>query len=201
MKKTIGYLRKSTEKQCIENQRYEILKYACEKKIVIDQWIEETESGTIKAKERRLGQLIVEMKKGDILIVSELSRLGRSLLDVMSTLNELMNKECFLFSVKENFELGENINSKVLAFAFGLSAEIERQMLSSRTKEALARRKANGQSLGRPVGFRLKTTKLTGKESDIKNLLLHKVSFRAIARMYGVHPVTVKEFVLKNKLI
>jgi DNA invertase Pin-like site-specific DNA recombinase len=97
--------------------------------------------------------------------------------------------------------MGDNINSKVLAFAFSLSAEIERQLISQRTKEALARRKASGQSLGRPVGFRLKNTKLSGKEEEIRNLLKHQVSVRAIARLNGVHHVTVRDFALKNKLV
>jgi putative DNA-invertase from lambdoid prophage Rac len=190
-----SYLRVSCEKQSVENQRFEILKFASDKKIVIDEFIEETESGTVRINERMLGQVIAKMKKSDTLILSELSRLGRSLLDVMSTLNVLMNKECFLLTVKENFVLGDNVNSKVLAFAFSLSGEIERQLISSRTKEALARRKAGGQSLGRPVGFRLKNTKLSGKEEEIRNLLKHQVSIRAIARMYNVHPVTVKKLV------
>jgi DNA invertase Pin-like site-specific DNA recombinase len=196
-----AYIRVSTDRQTIENQRYEILKFSNLKQIVVNEWIEETESGTVKIKDRLLGQLINKLQKGDTLIVSEISRLGRKLLDVMSILNEIMLKECFLLSVKEGFELGDNINSKVLAFAFSLSGELERTLISARTKEALARRKANGQSLGRPVGFRLKNTKLSGKEEEIKNLLKHKVSVRAIARMYGVHPVTVREFILKCKLI
>ena len=93
------------------------------------------------------------------------------------------------------------VNSKVLAFAFSLSSEIERQLISQRTKEALARRKAGGQALGRPVGFRLKNTKLSGKEEEIRNLLKHKVSVRAIARMYGVHHVTVSGFANKYNLV
>lgn len=196
-----AYIRVSTDRQTVENQRYEILKFSNLKQIVVNEWLEETESGTVKIKDRSLGQLINKLKKGDKLIVAELSRLGRNLLDVMSVLNEIMLRECFLLSIKEGYELGDNINSKVLAFAFSLSSEIERQLISQRTKEALARRKAGGQSLGRPVGFRLKNTKLTGKEEEIRNLLKHQVSVRAIARMNGVHHVTVSEFAEKHKLI
>ncbi len=195
-----AYIRVSTDRQSVENQRYEIMKFSNLKQIIVNDWLEETESGTVKIKDRSLGNLINKLKKGDTLIVTELSRLGRSLLDVMSVLNEVMLRECSLLSIKEGYELGDNINSKVLAFAFSLSSEIERQLISQRTKEALARRKAGGQSLGRPVGFRLKNTKLSGKEEEIRNLLKHRVSIRAIARMYGVHHITAREFILKHKL-
>ncbi len=133
-----GYIRVSTDKQTTENQRFEILKYADEKKLHIDEWVEETISATKKLSQRKLGTLITEMKKDDILLVSELSRLGRSLMEVMSILHTLMEKNVKVFTTKEHYELGNNINSKVLAFAFSLPAEIERSMIASRTKEALA---------------------------------------------------------------
>ena len=132
-----GYIRVSTDKQTTENQRFEILKYADEKKLHIDRWIEETVSSTRKLSQRKLGTLINEMRKDDILLVSELSRLGRSLMEVMSILHTLMEKNVKVFTTKERYELGNNINSKVLAFAFSLSAEIERSMISSRTKELI----------------------------------------------------------------
>jgi DNA invertase Pin-like site-specific DNA recombinase len=132
-----GYIRVSTDKQTTDNQRFEILKFASEKKLPVDKWIEETISATKKLPERKLGELINRMHEEDILIVSELSRLGRSLLEVMSILHTLMEKEVKVFTTKERYELGNNISSKVLAFAFSLSAEIERSMISSRTKEAL----------------------------------------------------------------
>jgi len=135
-----GYIRVSTDKQITENQRFDILKFADEKKLSIDRWIEETVSSTKKLSVRKLGALIERMHQDDILIVSELSRLGRSLLEVMSILHTLMEKEVKVFTTKERYELGNNISSKVLAFAFSLSAEIERSMISSRTKEALARK-------------------------------------------------------------
>jgi putative DNA-invertase from lambdoid prophage Rac len=108
----------------------ELLKYADSKKIQIDTWIEETISGTKSAGERKLGQVIVEMKENDLLIVCELSRLGRNLMEVMSVLHQCMTKNAKIFSLKEGYELGNNINSKVLAFAFSLSAEIERNLIS-----------------------------------------------------------------------
>ena len=190
-----GYLRVSTGKQSLENQRFEILQYVNPRRITIDSWIEEVESGGKKASERKLGDLLKQLKKGDRVFISELSRLGRSILSVMSTLNELMEKGCKLYSIKEGFELGENISSKVLAFAFGLSAEIERQLISQRTKEALARKKAEGMKLGRKKGFILKNKKLTPFESEIENLYSHGVSARAISRLYKVHHSTVLAFI------
>ena len=108
------------------------------------------------------------MHEDDILIVTELSRLGRSLLEVMSILHTLMEKDIKVFTTKERYELGNNISSKVLAFAFSLSAEIERSMISSRTKEALARKKSEGKRLGRPKGKLSAVTKLSGKDDLIR---------------------------------
>ena len=195
-----AYVRVSTDKQTTENQRYEILKFADRKSINIDEWVNETVSGTKKVSDRVLGQLIEGLGKDDFLVVSELSRLGRSLMEVMSILNSLMEKEVKVFSVKEGYELGNNINSKVLAFAFGLSAEIERNMISQRTKEALARKRSEGLKLGRPKGSLSKKTKLTGKDKDIKALLEKKVSVAAIARIMNVHRITMKNYISSRKL-
>jgi len=193
-----GYIRVSTDKQTVENQRYELNQF-CEKSIlVIDKWIEETISGSKNLKDRKLGQLLKRMKKGDILICSELSRLGRNLLMIMGILNECMNRDIQVWTIKDNYRLGSDINSKVLAFAFGLSAEIERNLISQRTKEALARKKAEGVILGRPKGRKSAKKKLTGKEIQIKELLAKRVSFSAIGRILGVHRLTVSEFIKQN---
>ena len=192
-----GYIRVSTDKQTTENQRFEITNYAEVKKLPIGTWIEETISATKKLENRKLGTLLNKMEKGDILIVSELSRLGRNLMQIMSILNRCMETEIQVFTIKENYELGNNVNSKVLAFAFGLSAEIERNLISQRTKEALARKKAEGVILGRPKGSRSKTVKLTGRQEDIKDLLDKKISKSAIGRILGVHRLTVHDF-MKN---
>jgi DNA invertase Pin-like site-specific DNA recombinase len=191
-----GYIRVSTDRQTVENQRYEINQFCTRNEIVVDKYIEETISGTKKVKERQLGNLLKKMKKGDILICSELSRLGRNLLMIMGILNECMNREIQVWTIKDNYRLGNDISSKVLAFAFGLSAEIERNLISQRTKEALARRRAEGAVLGRPKGSKSKVRKLTSKEKEIKNLLDRKVSRSAIARILGVHRLTVTNYVL-----
>jgi DNA invertase Pin-like site-specific DNA recombinase len=195
-----GYIRVSTDKQTTKNQRFEILEFAHEKKFHIDRWIEETISATRKLSDRKLGALIEQMHEDDILIVSELSRLGRSLLEVMSILHTLMEKDVKVFTTKERYELGNNISSKVLAFAFSLSAEIERSMISSRTKEALARKKSEGKRLGRPQGKLSATTKLTGKDDLIREYLEKQIPVSVIARLLNVHRLTVRNYIRTRKL-
>ncbi|MGZ3811848.1 MAG: master DNA invertase Mpi family serine-type recombinase [Mucilaginibacter sp.] len=190
-----GYIRISTDKQTTENQRFEIQNFTDKRQIFINEWVDETISSTKKLEIRKFGALLQRMQKGDVLIVSELSRLGRNLMQIMKILHDCMEKDVMVYTVKENYELGNNINSKVLAFAFGLSAEIERNLISQRTKEALARRKAEGQILGRPKGSKSQMRKLTGKENDIKSLINKKISYSAIGRILGVHRLTVSSFV------
>lgn len=195
-----GYIRVSTDRQTVENQRYEINRF-CEKEgIIIEKWIEETVSGTVKVENRLLGKLLRKMKKDDVIIASELSRLGRSLLMIMSILNQCMQTEVQVWTIKDNFRLGADISSKVLAFAFGLSAEIERNLISQRTKEALQRRKSEGVILGRRLGSKSEKTKLTGNEEKIRKLLKSKVSISAISRMLKVDRLTVASFVSRHNL-
>lgn len=149
-----GYIRVSSDKQTVENQRFEINKFCEKQNIVINDWIEETISGTKNYTKRQLGNLLRKVNKDDVIICSELSRLGRNLFMIMEILNICMTKECRVWTIKDNYRLGDDIQSKVLAFAFGLSAEIERNLISQRTKEALARIKAEGINLGRKPGAR-----------------------------------------------
>ena len=190
-----GYIRVSTDKQTVENQRFEVNKFCEKNTLVVDKWLEETISGAKSVQDRKLGKLLKKMKKGDVLICSELSRLGRNLLMIMGILNECMNRDIEVWTIKDNYRLGSDINSKVLAFAFGLSAEIGRNLISQRTKEALARKRAEGVILGRPIGRKSSKTKLTGQEQRIKELLNKKVSYSAIGRIIGVHRLTVSTFV------
>ncbi|MDR1737644.1 MAG: master DNA invertase Mpi family serine-type recombinase [Candidatus Symbiothrix sp.] len=190
-----GYIRVSTDRQTVENQRFEINQF-CERNVmIVDQWIDETISGAKTIQERKLGKLLKKMERNDILICSELSRLGRNLLMIMAILNECMNRDIQVWTIKDNYRLGSDINSKVLAFAFGLSAEIERNLISQRTKEALARKRAEGVVLGRPKGSKSKIRKLTGKESQIRTLLDKRISQSAIARILGVHRMTLATFI------
>lgn len=149
-----GYIRVSTDKQTVENQRFEIDNFCTKKNIAVQQWIEETISGTKEPEKRALGKLLKRLNKGDILICSELSRLGRTLFMIMDILSACMKKEIQLWTIKDGYRLGSDISSKVLAFAFGLSAEIERNLISQRTKEALARARAEGIWVGRQLGKR-----------------------------------------------
>ncbi len=149
-----GYIRVSSDKQTVENQRFEINRFCEKNKMAIDGWIEETISGTKAYNKRELGKLLKRVVKDDLIICAELSRLGRNLFMIMEILNICMTKECRVWTIKDNYRLGDDIQSKVLAFAFGLSAEIERNLISQRTKEALARKKAEGVIIGRTMGRR-----------------------------------------------
>lgn len=192
-----GYIRVSSDKQTVENQRFEINKFCERKKLHVDDWIEETISGTKVYSKRQLGTLIKKVHKDDVIICSELSRLGRNLFMIMEILNVCMNKECRVWTIKDNYRLGEDIQSKVLAFAFGLSAEIERNLISQRTKEALARKKAEGVKLGRPKGSHNAPDKykLSKKEGIIIEMLKRKMSLRAIARRCKVDRNTLTSYI------
>lgn len=196
-----GYIRVSTDKQTVENQRFEIEKFASKNGIVVDRWIEETISGIKSYKKRQLGELLYLIKKDDILICSELSRLGRSLFMIMDILNYCMEKECKVWTIKDNYRLGDDIQSKVLAFAFGLSAEIERNLISQRTKEALARKRNEGVILGRPKGSKSSKVKLTGHEEEIKKYLEKNKTKKWIAKKYKVHRNTLAKFILDNNIL
>ena len=196
-----GYIRVSSDKQTVENQRFEIKNFCNKNSILIDGWIEETISGTQNYNKRALGLLLKRVKKDDLIICAELSRLGRNLFMIMEILNICMTKECRVWTIKDNYRLGEDIQSKVLAFAFGISAEIERNLISQRTKEALARKKAEGVVLGRPKG-RLNAPdkyKLSGKENLIRTLLSEGVSQRKIAKKCKVDRNTLIRY-LKGKM-
>ena len=195
-----GYIRVSSDKQTVENQRFEIIQFAKTKGIIIDGWIEETISGTMQYDKRELGKLLSKVQKNDMILCSELSRLGRSLFMIMEILNQCMQRECIVWTIKDGYRLGDDIQSKVLAFAFGLSAEIERNLISQRTKEALARKKAEGVVLGRPKGRKSSRVKLSGKEAVISELLTQGVSKVQIAQIFKVNRNTVNRFVKDNNI-
>ena len=194
-----GYIRVSSDKQTVENQRFEIGNFCEREELDIDGWIEETISGTKAYTKRELGKLLKKVQKDDLIICAELSRLGRNLFMIMEILNLCMTKECRVWTIKDNYRLGEDIQSKVLAFAFGLSAEIERNLISQRTKEALVRKKAEGIVLGRPKGRKSDPDKykLSGKKTLITELMDAGVSQRKIAKICKVDRNTLARF-LKN---
>lgn len=188
-----GYIRVSTEKQTLENQRFEIKTYCHHHGVNIDHWITESISGTITPEERKLGPALQTMGKGDILICAELSRLGRNLLMIMSLLHLCMVRNIQVWTIKDNYRLGTDITSKVLAFAFGLSAEIERDLISQRTREALARKRAEGISLGRPIGKPCRT-KLSGRDSYIRERLAQGIPLIHLAKELNVHRSTLARY-------
>jgi len=196
MSKTYAYIRISTDKQDLENQKFTILEYANNRKLGNVEFIEETVSGKVSWKNRRLKDLIMLLQKGDNLIVAELSRLGRSMLEIMELLNLLLQKGINIYVVKGNYELKDDIQSKVLAFAFSLASEIERELISQRTKEALAKRKAEGKKLGRPKGSY--SSKLDDKRQYIEELLDKGVSISSIAKILGVNYNTLISYVRKR---
>jgi DNA invertase Pin-like site-specific DNA recombinase len=189
-----GYIRVSTDKQTVENQRFEITRFCEHENIAIDHWIEETISGAKDPEKRKLGKVLSKLQKGDILVCAELSRLGRSLLMIMEILNRCLKREVQVWTIKDNYRLGVDISSKVLAFAFGLTAEIERNLVSQRTKEALIRKRFEGIILGRPKGRRSARVKLTGREDEVLRLLQRGHSKSRIARRLKVHRITLDKF-------
>ena len=196
-----GYLRVSTDKQSLENQKFEINRYCKRENISVDRWVTETISGTKNFEERKLGKMIKRLNKDDVLVCSEISRLGRNLFQIMMILNICMQKGIQVWTIKDNYRLGMDIQSKVLAFAFGLLAEIERDLISQRTKEALARLKAEGKKLGREKGSLNRKHKLDGKQEEIKRMLSQKISQNKIAKLFGVSRLTMNKYVrqhLKN---
>lgn len=199
MARTIAYIRVSTDKQTLENQRSEISRFADKNDIKIDKWVEEVVSGKVSAADRKLGYHLKRLKKGDTLIVSELSRLSRTLLSIMSIMHSLLNRGITLYSVKENFCLADNINSKVILFAFGLAAEIERDLISTRTKEALAARKEQGKILGRRSGNCPKMQMLMQYQKEITAKYMSGTTITDLCSIYKVSRGTMSKFINMHK--
>ena len=196
---TYGYIRVSSDRQTVENQRFEINQFCNREGVKVDGWIEETVSGTKAYDKRRLGKLLRHVSRGDVIICSELSRLGRNLLMIMEILSYCMRRECKIWTIKDGYRLGDDIQSKVLAFAFGLSAEIERNLISQRTCEALKRVRAEGKRIGRPPGkpTSLERCTLFGKEKYIIHALQAGVSRNNIARKLHCSRSTLRRFIVK----
>ncbi len=191
-----GYIRVSTDHQHTENQHHEIEVFTAKNNLTVDKWVEEIISSRKPLHERRLGKILKKLKKGDILIATELSRLGRNLLEVMGILQECLEKDCQIWTLKENYRLGADIQSKVLAFAFSLASEIERQLISERTKISLQRLKDEGRHLGRPYGSSYQ--KLQKQHDRLVKLLKKGVSKAEIARNLSCSWLTVHRYMQRN---
>ncbi len=194
-----GYIRVSTDKQTTENQRFEIKRFAKRNGISINNWIEETLSGGIDYNRRKLGKLLKKLTKNDIIIASEISRFGRNMLQIMTILHYCLSTNAQVWTIKDNYRLGTDIQSKVLAFAFGLSAEIERNLISQRTKEALLRIKSEGKKLGRPNGCNNRKLKLNDYKEQIDEMIKLNFTQTQIAQELKVSRMTLCRFLKKSR--
>lgn len=190
----VAYLRVSTEKQFLENQKEEIVRFAEKNGLEINKWYMETVSGKVSSKDRKLAGLLDKMQAGDCLIVTEISRLSRTLFEIMTILNSCIKRGVVLYSTKEGYVFQDDINSKVLGFAFGLMAEIERNLISLRTKEALARRRNEGKHLGRKKGNMPKMNILQEHKRQLVKDHERGKSCAALARQMGVSRTTMFRF-------
>jgi Site-specific recombinases, DNA invertase Pin homologs len=196
-----GYLRVSTDVQDARNQVLGVKTKAKQLGLTISEWIEDNGvSGAKEPEDRNLGIILNKMKAGDVIIASELSRLGRKTFMVMRILEYCMKHEVKVYTVKDSYELGDNIQSKVLAFAFGLASEIERDLISQRTKEALDKKRLEGIILGRPKGSKGRQTKLSLYKNQIIRMTKKNIPRCEIARILGVHRHTVSSFIKENHL-
>jgi DNA invertase Pin-like site-specific DNA recombinase len=194
--KTLAYLRVSKDTQDVKNQKLAIFEFAQREKIEVNHFIELSASSRKSTKERKIDQLLEQLSSGDTLIVSELSRMGRSVGDIITTMDTLVKKNIRFLAVKEGIRLDgeQSLQTKVMITMFSLFAEIERELISMRTKEALAKAKAEGKKLGRPKGA-LGKSKLDGKKEEIRQLLELKVSKASIAKITGVDRSTLYNFI------
>ncbi len=190
----VGYLRVSSSKQTLQHQKYELEQFTKRNNITINRWVEETISSRKPLNKRRLGQLLDKLQPNDILISTEISRLGRSMMEVMRILETCLNKDCQVWTVKESYRLGNDIQSKVLAFSFSLAGEIERQLISQRTKYSLENIRATGKKLGRPLSAQSKKLKLSRNAKKVKQMLDLGFTRYRIAKTMNVRQTTMDRF-------
>jgi len=197
--KTIGYLRVSTLEQDLEKNKADILFLANAKNLGQVEFIEEKISGKISWRKRKIANILEELNKGDNIVVSELSRLGRSMLECMEILSIATHKGINVFAIKGDWQLGNNIQSKIIAMAFSMAAEIERDLISKRTKEALKARKAQGVKLGRPRGPG--KSKLDAFRPEIEAILANGSTQTFIANRYGTTVANLHHWLKKRGII
>jgi DNA invertase Pin-like site-specific DNA recombinase len=200
--KTIAYVRVSTDAQDVTHQRLAILEFARTERLAVDEFLEIQASSRHSIKVRHIEVLLDSLERGDTLIVSELSRLGRSVGEIITMVDRLVHQQIRVFALKEGLRLtgAQDLQSRVIVTLFGLFAEIERELLSLRTKEALAAARAAGKRLGRPPGA-LGKSKLDGKEREIQTLVGLQVSKASIAKITGVDRSTLYHFMQSRGLM
>lgn len=189
-----AYIRVSTELQSYDGQHFQIEDWCRKRGWKVDKWVQEKASGTVGLQKRTLGQLLRKLKKGDVLVCCELSRLGRNMMMVMSILNTCSQKGIRLYSIKDSFELSDSLNAKIIAFAFSLAAEIERNLISSRTREALAAKKMAGIKLGRPVGTSKERERFEARMGEILEAREKGATIASLAREMKIHPNTLSRY-------
>lgn len=194
--KIIGYIRVSTDHQNCANQKHEIKQYCKRNNWIVNEFVEEIISSRKDLKKRKLNHLLSKLDEDTILITTEISRIGRNMMEVMGILQKCLEKGCKVITIKENFQLGSDIQSKFIACIFSLVAEMERQLISQRTAESLKRLKDEGKHLGRPFGFTY--NKLKNKHQKIIELLEKNVSKAEIARSIGCSWITLHRYIQKH---
>ena len=197
---TLAYIRVSTDNQDLNNQRHGVIEYAKKNNLEPLTFFEDTASGKKSWREREIGKMIDGAKKDDVLLVAEISRLARSTLQVLEILQECAKKELAVHVAKSNMVMDGSLNSRITAVVLGLAAEIEREFISARTTEALAKRKAEGLPLGRPRGSKNIAKKLDKDKEKIVEMLKKNVHKTSIARMLNCSPETLYEFMRTNNL-
>ena len=202
MGKTVAYLRASTDKQDLNNQKLEILEFARQKNLHVDEFVAITISSRKTSKQRRIDELLHKLTESDTLIVTELSRLGRSTSEVIGLINGLVQRHIRVIIIKQNLDLRQNhdMTAKVMITLFSLFAELERDLVSLRTKEALAAKKAQGVKLGKPKGT-VQASKFDKDRGRIEELLGYGLSVRKIARLLGYsNHIGLNTYINKRKI-
>ncbi len=198
---TYAYLRVSNDRQDTDNQRHGILEYANAQGLGSLEFVEDSVSGRVKWCSRRVGQLLKETAQaGDVVVFSEISRMARSTLQVLEMLECCMNREITVHIAKQRMVLDSSMQSRIAATVLGLAAEIERELISLRTSEALAKRKAEGKPLGRPKGSRSARLKLDAKEAEIRGYLAKGINKRSIAKLVDCAPSTLYEWLERRQI-
>lgn len=201
MGRVIAYVRVSTDKQDLENQRHEIERYCLTRGLVVDEWDQDIASGTIKVQNRRVGGVLERLRPGDRLIVSEVSRISRSAGTLVNIIDDAVERGISIISVKENIEFDDGLTSTVMKLGLALAAELERKMISARTKEALARKRAEGVRLGRPPGtHHPENRKLHGKDDEILAYMRKRVPKTVIARLLDTSVSTLRRYIADQDL-
>ena len=195
------YLRVSTSAQDTQNQLHGIHQYCQERGIHADAVVEDTASGSVAWNSRKIGELLSTADKGDVLLVAEVSRLARSTLQVLEILKFASERQVSVVIVKNGLTFDNSMQSKITATILGLAAEIERDFISMRTKEALAKRKASGKKLGRPQGALAKCYKLDEKRTEIERYRKLGINQTAIAKLVGVSRPTLRLWLGRNQIV